>query len=226
MCLATLHYPDLNPVGVPSLAALLVVTALLALSRSEIGAGVERLAPALLLVLAALTDGSIPNSIIAGRVFPDADDDIAWIIYQSFGFGFAISNFRLPGRGTLFNGAVFAILHGGCLVLVGVGMLLESLTWALLIADVYVVLATIVAVRRAFDMRRRRQQDRGLRAQCAYDLRGSRASAVCPECGTATPWAAGGVSAARGLSARPCRRSAGGDRGPARARAGAPGATV
>src|SRR5688572_18337739 len=119
MWLATIHYPDPNPFGLPSVTAVLVVIVLVALSRSEIGPGVVRLAPALLLLFAAFVDGSIPSAFLfGGRSFPDADDYVAWIIYQSFGLGFAIHNFQLPVRAAVFNGAVFAVVHGGCLVLV------------------------------------------------------------------------------------------------------------
>jgi hypothetical protein len=190
--LATLHFPDPNPFGPPSVAAVLVAIVLVALSRSEIGAGAVKLAPALLLLFAAFTAGSIPNSLLVGvRSFPDADDLVAWIIYQSFGLGFAVHNFRLPGRATLLNAAAFTIVHGGCLVLVAVAVLLGNLWPGVVFAALFVVIVLGSAIHRTLDVRRHRRLDQGLCAACAYDLRGSRDSGACPECGARTPWARG-----------------------------------
>lgn len=192
MWLATLHYPDPNPLGVPSVAAMLVVIVLVALSRSEIGPGVVKLAPALLLLFAAFVDGSVPNGLfLGGGRSPDADDHVAWIIYQSFGLGFAVHNFRLPLRASLLNGAVFTVVHGVCIVGVGAALLLENLWPAVLLAALYVVAIAGATIYRTLDVRRHRRLDQGLCTACAYDLRGSRDSGACPECGAPTPWTHG-----------------------------------
>ena len=75
------------------------------------------------------------------------------------------------------------------MVAVAAGVATQDLGSALILAALYVASVVTAGVRRALDLRRHRRLDSDLCVACAYDLRGSRDSGACPECGTATPWA-------------------------------------
>ncbi len=116
MVVGTLYYPDLNPIGLPSVVALAVcgLLMLLAWRRNEkrMGRWVLGTAPALLVVLTPLITAQTTLVALGMRGFPGADDYAAASILLGTGFGLALASFRCPGRVFRMNGMVFTYLYG------------------------------------------------------------------------------------------------------------------
>ncbi len=114
--LATLHVPDLNPVGPPSILAAVVVLLLAGLTNGllPLSPGVRRTwtvaAPILAFALAQST------LLLIDR-FPDADDYAACILYIVAGFFFAIGNLRYSSAACRANAAVFGVVYGTAIAL-------------------------------------------------------------------------------------------------------------
>jgi hypothetical protein len=186
--LATIYYPNLNPVGVPSIAATCVVLVLTCLTMPAwIPARLRRLvtacAPALLLFLAW--------PIIFTR-FHDADDEIAIVIWLVFGFAFAMDCFAFLRLGYRLIGWVFTLAHG-CVCVVAltswVVVLCFTSPWVEyhiavlgggLIGFLILWIPVLVFLERR--ARRRLRQERGCCPVCNYSLTGN-ISGICPECG-------------------------------------------
>jgi len=96
-CLATLWFPDLNPVSfqtiwVISWSVFFIICLQLSRKSGKL-AGVfiilSLLGP---LVMSVFTYGTLPNAIVfGGRMFPDADEIVSGFIYLAFGFGMCLS---------------------------------------------------------------------------------------------------------------------------------------
>ncbi|MHC4476766.1 MAG: hypothetical protein ACYTEL_14045 [Planctomycetota bacterium] len=121
--LATLYWPSLNPVGPPSIFAVLVVLVLWGGTSEFFGPrlAVRKVliagAPLLLLILLALTEGSVVfYDWHYGRSFPDAADYTAGIIYLAFGFGIALQNLRFSSVVQRFAGGFSVLVYSWLIV--------------------------------------------------------------------------------------------------------------
>lgn len=186
MILATPYYPNLNPVGAPSVFAAGIALAFWAFSK-PLGTPVimQRLVRAcaspVLLAMAVLGTSSRG---------PNADELVAAIIYLVFGFAFALNCFALLHLGYRAIGWVFTLAHGSLLIML-VAPWLFVLYSSFERDDSQVVLGGLIvfviawtAVLLSIDRRARRRlrEQRGCCTACSYSLTGN-VSGVCPECG-------------------------------------------
>lgn len=184
--LATLYFPNLNPVGQPSIVAAVIATILVLLSSPRLVRSVNarrltvQVALLLFLLLLAGTEGALP-----GRSFPDADDRVAAVIYVVFGFAFALESFRYSGALLRINGFFYSYVYGSVLVFLAAGMPIKSFddSWiAQATVPVFCLLFLPVMLRLRKQARRRELKSKGLCEACGYDLTGNE-SGICPECG-------------------------------------------
>lgn len=184
--LATIHYPDLNPIGAPSAFATCVVVVLAVLTMpqfrvpKQLRSFVTAFAPFLLVFLAW--------PVMFER-FQDADDCTAVAIFLVFGFGFALNCLSSPGGRVI--GWLFTLIIGWLLVMfVCRWLLVWSVTptyavlsrmhWGATVAFVTIWTPTLVLLDRR--VRKRLREQRGCCPVCNYNLTGN-LSGVCPECG-------------------------------------------
>jgi hypothetical protein len=192
MLVGTFHYPNLDPVGAPSVGTLAISSLLMLLAWRRSGTRTWRwvlgTAPALLLILTPLITGETMLVALGMRGFPDADDYVAASILLGSGFGLALANFRCPGRAFRLNGTAFTYLYGLLISFVGVRHL-----WVWGVPQ-YVAGAGPTGFAVCWTpivrwlWRRALRVETGLRGcchVCGYDLRGSLEFGRCPECGTA-----------------------------------------
>lgn len=203
--LATLWWPNLNPVGWISFAALGVSATMAVLASRWVIPAVQRVAvlgsPVILFVLlAALVELWGPPNVHFSYArfyarFLDASDFAAFIILTATGFGLGLSNLRRPGRVHRTAGYLCVLVFGCPIVysfadwfqvatlfhFTGVAASLPS--WPPFVAAaafllVCLVLLPVIETR----ARRRRRLAAGCCTRCGYDLRGSDGTS-CPECG-------------------------------------------
>lgn len=183
LVLATYWYPDLNPLGFPSIAAVAFLCVLILLSwRTSSSSRWRKIlaaAPALMLTAWGLT-----SPLHMRR--PDADDYAAEAVCLAGAFGFALASFRVPRRAYRIIGAAFTTVSGALIVHAA----LEPLCWysshwpESVIPWVFIGLwspGLLYLWRRSV---RREKREKGFCVVCGYDLRASYEFGRCPECGT------------------------------------------
>ncbi len=187
---ATIHYPDLNPVGPASILATLIVLVLVSLSSGwvvRLPVTPRRLVvsavPWLFLLLLHFTEGSL---LYLARCFPDADDHVAEVIYLVFGFAFALEAFRFRRLPYRLNATVMTLVFGSALVFRAAAMPIRWyndlwIAYAAVASFWFVWLPIVLWINRR--MRLRLLKEKGLCVKCDYDLTGN-VSGICPECGT------------------------------------------
>ncbi len=189
--LSTLYYPELNPVGAPSILAAVVVLIFVVLSSNWVFRlpgttrhGVVFLAPWVFLLLLMFTEGS---PFVRARSFPDADDRVAELTYAVFGFAFALELLRLPRLLYRLNGMLSSLFLGSVLVFDVARMQISFF------GDRWITIALVPAFWVAWlpivfwiNLRvvRRLNRAKGLCVKCGYNLTGNE-SGTCPECGLA-----------------------------------------
>ena len=187
--LATLWWPNTNPIGPASLWPLGIVIVLAAIQRRSRSQVLALAAPPILAILAVLSAG-FP---FAGyRRFPDADDFAGYYIWNLAACCFALETARSGSRGALIVGGVVIFPMGWLLVLeivarsaaLAEGTRNLSMRQIVLASSVvWCVLFSILILRAAQPYLRASRIARGLCAGCGYNLRES--PERCPECGEA-----------------------------------------
>src|SRR5947209_11503284 len=115
--LATLHFPDTNPFGTPSIVAttlvacLFVATSRLVSIRTRVQRWLVAVTQPVFLGISAITEGSPVYYIWwHRRSFPDLDDFVAAWLYLAVGLVCAVQCLRYPEAGLRVCGALFSFV--------------------------------------------------------------------------------------------------------------------
>jgi len=193
--LATIYYPNLNPIGAPSLIALgigcMVILCGWRSHRSKVCALALTFSPFLLLLGSAFITGSFLGRLLGvmpARCFPDADDYAAQIICVSIAFGSSLGLLRLQSKTSWVVGGVFGLASGWVITLyvfVPTGLSSyarwSSLHWTGLAAftTAWIPLAALIISQ----TRKLATRSTNSCEFCGYNLTGN-VSGRCPECGS------------------------------------------
>ena len=192
---ATIYYPDLNPLGPPSIFATMIALVVVSLSRGWVVSlpitsrrRIVSAAPWFFLLLLCFTEGSplYPTA----RCFPDADDRVAEVIYLAFGFAFALEAFRFLRLPYRLNGAILTFVFGSVFVYHAVSMQIRWyddrwIAYAAVPPFWLIWLPIVLCINKRMRFRLLRElREEGFCVKCGYNLTGNQ-SGICPECGHA-----------------------------------------
>ncbi|OWY71580.1 hypothetical protein B7486_07795 [cyanobacterium TDX16] len=192
--IATTYFPNLNPIGAPSLIAAgigcMVILCGWRSRRSNSYAWTLAFSPFWLLLGSAFITGSFLGrllGIMPARCFPDADDYAAQIVFISVAFGSSLGLLRVPSKACWIVGGVFGLASGWVItlyafVLTGLSSYSRwnSPLWTGLASftAVWIPLAALMISR----TRKLATRNTNGCESCGYNLTGN-ISGWCPECG-------------------------------------------
>ncbi len=183
--LATLYFPDLNPIGPGSIFAVLI-TGLFVCMTSDQPFGLPLKTRRRCSITATWLFGLIVVFITAagqGRVFPDAHELVGFIVFIVFGLAFALQDFKYQSWPAFTSAAIWSLVCGTILITFTNGILPNPLSnGVVVLITAYWLLWLFLVIWRYDRLRKIRMIERELCAECGYNLTGN-VSRTCPECG-------------------------------------------